>query len=169
MSTTTPTGPNAGNFPLQPRNPTKLYLDPKVDAIDFTFYQTNVQGLVSTSPNGTSQIQIDAGTDFYWVASSYQADVGGAAQTESGVVIPLVTVVINDTASQRQLMNNPVPLSAIAGPGERPYRLLLPRLFRAQAVIQFTWASYVAAGTTYANIYFIMHGFRLPAGAAYNL
>lgn len=167
MSTSAPTGPP----PLQntlARPIGKNFLDPRLDAIDLTYYQTLVSAL-APGASLPSQINIDAGTDFYWIATTYQADIAEAAQTESTLVIPLVNVVITDTGSQRQLMNAAVPLPCIAGPGERPYRLILPRLFRANSIITFNWTSYVASGTTYGNIYTILHGFRLPPNAPFNL
>jgi hypothetical protein len=164
MSTTPPTAPPLGN--TLPRAIGKNFLDPRIDAIDITFYQT----LVSALANGQStptQINIDAGTDFYWFATSYQADVGAAAQTEANWVIPLMTVVMTDTGSQRQLMNAAVPISTIAGGGERPYRLILPRLFRANSIITFNWANY-STNQTY-NLYLILHGFRLPPNSPFTL
>lgn len=140
------------------------FFDPNTDGSDIMFYTTNVQGLASTSPNGTSTIQIDSGVDFFWTATTYQADLVGAAQTESGLVIPLVNVLINDTGSRKNLMNVALPVSSIAGFGERPYRLIRPRLFRASSTINFTWTSIVAAGTTYTNLFFVMHGYTRPIG-----
>jgi hypothetical protein len=145
----------------------KNFLDPRLDAIDLTYYQTLVLTLAPTVSTPT-QINIDAGTDFYWVATTYQVDEAGADTEESTIVIPLMTVVITDTGSQRQLMNAAVPLPCIAGPGERPYRLILPRLFRANSIISFNWNNYSAA-TTYTNLYMIMHGFRLPPNTPFNL
>ena len=148
-----------------PRAIGKNFLDPRIDAIDVTFYTTLI-----TLANGQtipSQINIDAGTDFYWFASTYQADVGGAAQTEANIVIPLMTVVITDTGSQRQLMNAPIPITTIAGPGERPYRLILPRLFRANSIITFNWKNY-SSNQTY-DLFFVMHGFRLPPNSPFTL
>lgn len=138
------------------------FFDPNTDGSDIMFYATNVQGLASTNTVGTSQIQIDSGVDFFWVASTYQADLAGAAQTESGLVIPLVNVLINDTGSRKNLMNTAFPVSSIAGFGERPYRLIRPRLFRASSTINFAWTSIVAAGTTYTNLFFVMHGYVRP-------
>jgi hypothetical protein len=163
----TPAGPPPLPNTL-PRPIGKNFLDPRIDGIDLTFYQTLVTALAPAT-SAPSQINIDAGTDFYWVATTYQADIAGAAQEESTIVQPLVTVVITDTGSQRQLMNAAVPITAIAGPGERPYRLILPRLFRANSIIQFNWTSYVAVGTTYANLYMILHGFRLPPNSPFTL
>lgn len=166
MSNQQPAGPP----PLQntlARPIGKNFLDPRLDAIDLTYYQTLVASLAAAAST-PSQINIDAGTDFYWVATTYQVDEAGADTDESTIVIPLVTVVITDTGSQRQLMNAAVPLPCIAGPGERPYRLILPRLFRANSIITFNWTNYSAA-TTYTNLYAIMHGFRLPPNTPFNL
>jgi hypothetical protein len=138
------------------------FFDPQTDGSDIMYYATNAQGLASGNPVVNSLIQIDSGVDFYWVASTYQADLAGAAQTESGAVIPLVNVIINDTGSRKNLQNIAFPISSIAGPGERPYRLIRPRLFRASSTINFTWTSIVAAGTTYTNLFFVMHGYTRP-------
>lgn len=137
--------------------------DPMGNGMDVIFYTTLVQNLSSGSPNGISSIQIDAGIDFYWVASTFFADASVAAETESTLVIPLVTLLINDTGSRKNLQNQATPLASLAGFGERPYRLIKPRLFQASSTINFTWTSYVAGGTTYNNIYFTLHGFTRPA------
>lgn len=155
--------------PTQPQPIGKLFLDPRADGIDFTWQSTLVQGLSSSSPNGASQLQIDAGFDFYWVASSQFSDVADGAETISGLVVPLVTVLISDTGSQKQLMNQPVPIGSLFGSIGEPYRLLIPRLVRANAQLNFAYQSYVASGTTYDNIYLVLHGFRLPAGSPYTL
>lgn len=140
--------------------PSPVWL-PGITPDDIQFLVANVTGLVSTAPNGNSQIQIDNGYDFYWYALTHQADLAGAVQTESSRVIPLVTVLINDSSATRNLMNNPVPLETISGTGEFPYRTIRPRLFPANTVISFTWLSYVASGTTYSNIYHVLHGYRI--------
>jgi hypothetical protein len=165
-------GNNPNSATAQPAAPQpigKLFLDPRADGIDFTWQQALVQGLSSVNPAGVAQIQIDAGFDFYWVASSQASDVAEAAQTNGSLVVPLVTVLISDTGSQKQLMNFPVPIGSIFGSGYEPYRLLIPRLVRGNAVLQFSFTSYVASGTTYSNIYLVLHGFRLPAGSPYTL
>jgi hypothetical protein len=141
------------------------FFDPETDGSDVMYYATNAQGLASTNTGVNTTIQIDSGVDFYWLASTYQADLAGAAQTESGLVVPLVNVLINDTGSRKNLQNIAIPVSSIAGFGERPYRLIRPRLFRASSTINFTWTSIVTAGTTYTNLYFVMHGYVRPKGA----
>jgi len=133
--------------------------DPRTDGSDYYWYVTNIPAALAFGTTSNSQIQIDAGTDFYWIATTYQADLAGAALTESGNIIPLVTVVINDTGTSRNLSNAEVPLPALAGDGKRPYRLVRPRLFRANSVINFTYRNYSAA-TNYANLYVTFHGYR---------
>lgn len=167
--TTAATASSSGlnTTPSAPLPSISNYLDPRQDGIDLTYYVTDPTSLAAGG-SFPSQINIDSGTDFYWVATSYFADIAGAAVTESSMNLPLVTVVITDTGSQRQLMNAPVPLPAIAGSGERPARLLLPRLFRANSVIQFNWANY-SADTEYSNLYLTMWGFRLPPGTRFTL
>lgn len=134
--------------------------NPKAGNEDYFWYGARVTGLSSVAVNGTSIINIDADADFYCVGFSYQADVAVAALTEATNVIPLVTLQITDTGSGKAMMNTPLPLASIAGDGKRIYRLVRPRVFQSNATVQLAWASYVAAGTTYA-ITFVMHGFKV--------
>lgn len=149
---------------MAPTGPQIEYFDPQSDGSDIMFYATNVQGLSNAAPNGQSTIQIDSGVDFYWFATTMQADLAGAAQTESGIVIPLVNVLINDTGSRKNLQNIAIPVASIAGFGERPYRLIRPRLFRASSTINFTWTC-IAAASTYTNLFFTLHGYVRPKGS----
>ena len=133
--------------------------DPRTDGSDYYWYVTNIAAALAAAGVTSTQIQIDAGTDFYWIGSSYQADTAGGNLTESTNILPLITVLINDTGSSRNLMNSALPITNIAGDGKRPYRLVRPRLFRANSVINFTWTNY-SSSTTYNDIYFTMHGYR---------
>jgi hypothetical protein len=150
----------------QVRNPFKSFLSPGADQIDITFYATNIS--LTAGQSLPSQINIDAGTDFYWFASSYQADLGGVAfdPVSNQPLVPLITVIITDTGSQRNLMNQAVPVTTIAGDGKLPYRLLLPRLFKANSIVQFNWSSY--EDTNADSLRFVMHGFRLPPNADFS-
>jgi hypothetical protein len=134
--------------------------NPRVGNEDYFWYANRVTGLSSTATTGTGLINIDADSDFYCVAFSYQADIAAAALTESTNVIPLLTLLITDTGSGKSLSNTPLPIASIAGDGKRPYRLVRPRVFLSNATVQLNWTSYVAAGTTY-NITFVMHGYKI--------
>lgn len=141
-------------------SPFLSFLSPSANQIDITFYTTSVT--LTAGQSLPSQINIDAGNDFYWFATSYEADLAGSAYdaTSHVPVLPLINVLITDTGSQRQLMNAPLPITTIAGDGRLPYRLLLPRLFKGNSIIQFQWTSFEAALTDTLRL--TMHGWRLP-------
>lgn len=150
----------------QGRNPFKSFLSPSADQIDITFYTTSIT--LTAGQTLPSAINIDAGNDFYWFAASMQASIAGSAYDPAIPVpiLPLINVVITDSGSQRQLMNGPVPIAAITGNGQLPYRLLLPRLFKGNSIIQFAWTSFEAANTILLQ--YVMHGWRLPLNANFN-
>ena len=158
--------PGQGGLATAIANPLGDILDPQVDGSDYFFYQTTVASMAPAA-NSPSQIQIDAGTDFLWIASSYFVTIGfaGDSLTVDTNVIPLLTVTILDTGATKNLMNAPCPIHTIASnnPGEL-YRLIRPRLFRANSVINFTWVNY-ASDATYTGLYFVMHGIRKIAGS----
>jgi len=149
-----------------PVTPTYDFANPQSDGSDTCWYATNVKALSSVAPSLQSLLQIDRGVDFYWYATSLQADVttaGDNSQTESTLVIPLVTVLIQDAASGRNLENLSFPVTSLAGDGERPYGLILPRIIRGATALSFFWTSKVAAGTTYNNLFLVLHGFTRPS------
>lgn len=115
------------------------------------------------APAGVSilNIPISADADFYWNATTYQADnhASVTALTESTNPIPLVNILITDTGSNRQLMSQAVPLPTIAGDGKRPYRLLYPRRFRRTAAIQITLTNFDSALTLDVTVVF--HGYKV--------
>jgi hypothetical protein len=150
--------PGPASAPRNNMMPPNIF-DPRTDGSDYYWYVAN-PGAVAPGATANTSIQIDAGTDFYWIGTTVQADIAEAALTESTDIIPLVTLLINDTGTSRNLSNAPVPMGSICGDGKRPYRLVRPRLFRANSIINLTFVSYVAAGTTYGNIFFTMHGYR---------
>lgn len=133
--------------------------DPRTDGSDYYWYVTNFPAALAGGANTQSSIQVDNGTDFYWIATSYLIDETAGALTESSFILPLLTVLINDTGTSRNLMNSALPLPCIAGDGKRPYRLVRPRLFRANSVINFTWTNY-STNVTYTDVYLTMHGYR---------
>lgn len=134
--------------------------NPKEGGEDYFWYANRVTGLQSTAANATGIINIDADSDFYCVALSYQADIAGAALTEATNLIPLINLQIQDTGSGKSLSNIPIPVTSFAGDGKHPYRFVRPRVFLSNATVQLNWTSYVAAGTIY-NITLVMHGYKV--------
>ncbi len=143
-----------------PRSP-ESFFNPRETGKDYFWYgpQQGPATLSSVTPNVTQNVQIDADADFFWIATSYQVSIAGAAIAESTNPIPLVLLQIADTGSGKFLSNTPIALGTIAGDGKRPYRLIRPRVFGANSTIQLNWTSYVAAGTTY-TLYLTLHGYK---------
>lgn len=137
--------------------------DPKVDGSDYYWITVN-PGSLASGAEGDVTYQFDATFDFYWVASTYMADLAGAAVTDSALIVPLITLLIYDGGSRRQLMDSALPINEIASPtAKEPYRLIRPRLFRAASTVKFTFKNY-SAGTTYSNTYLTLHGYVRPQG-----
>jgi|SRR5580692_3109371 hypothetical protein len=144
----------------QVRNPYLSYLSPQANQIDITFYTTSIT--LTPGQSLPSTINIDAGNDFYWYATMQQSSIAGVAYdpTAHVPIVPLANLVITDSGSQRQLMNAPVPVSTLAGSGSLPHRMLLPRLFKGNSVIQFAWQSFDSVNTVLIQL--VLEGFRLP-------
>lgn len=146
-------------------NPNPAVFNPRENGSDYFWYtHAAISTLASTAPTASGQINLDADSDFYCVALSYQCSIADAALTESSNVIPLVRVLITDTGSGKALMNTPISLGALAGDGKRPYRLVRPRVFLSNATLQFNYTSYVAAGTTYSDLQLVLHGYKVYRG-----
>ena len=125
---------------------------------DFYSYtqRATLAGVVGTTTSLVYQIEADS--YFYMNAISYQADLALALVTDSTNVIPLVTAVIFDSGSGRQLMANPTPLNCIAGYNGSPFRLPKPRRFASTAQITVTLVNYSANAY---NISLTLSGFKV--------
>ncbi len=122
-------------------------------------YQTPLIASLAAGISNTQVIQFDNNSVFTWLRSTIVADLAGAAQTNSTIVVPLCTLQITDTGNGMSFMNAPIPLSAMAGTGSLPFILPTPQFIQPNASFQFQFANYSAA-TTYLNLRFQMHGFR---------
>jgi hypothetical protein len=133
-------------------------------ARDFYSYTQRVAlaGVVGATAQMTYQIEADS--YFYMNALSYQADSALAGLTHATNVIPLVTAVIFDSGSGRQLMANPVPVNCImAELGGNPFRLPKPRRFAPTSQIQITLVNYSANAY---NLSICLSGFKVYANQA---
>lgn len=125
---------------------------------DFYSYTQRV-ALTGVVGNTQSMVfQIEADSYFYLNALSYQADTALANVTDSTNIVPLVTIVIFDSGSGRQLMANPVPLNCICGYNGSPFRLPKPRRFASTSQITATLVNYSAVAY---NISLCLSGFKV--------
>lgn len=102
---------------------------------------------------------IDASAMFLWLNTTYFATTANAAQGANTRVIPLVTVMITDQGSGRQLMDNPIPVDSIAGNGQFPYFLPEPRLIAANSAMQCLYTNFDAAAGY--NIRLAFNGYKI--------
>ena len=111
----------------------------------------------------TQQIQIDASADFYLTQLEQftQNETEGASTdpiTVDAQILPLVTILINDSGSNRNLMQGGVLLPSLTGSGSWPHYLRHPRRFARNSAISVTLTS-VDAVNTY-TIYLNFEGFK---------
>ena len=123
-------------------------------ARDFFIYGANFLALAPAT-TATQSISIQADSDFVVQKLTYHADIAGAAQTDSSQIIPNATVIITDTGSGRQLMNQAINLTDFFGTGQSPFILPQPKIFRANTLISITVVSYEAAETLNLRLSFI--------------
>lgn len=147
-----------GQNVFAPGNPG--YVMPTGRPKDWFHYPIRFTGLVNAG-TATISIQIDAGSDFFLTAMTYFAQVSAATAgvAYNTVPVPAVTLLVTDSGSNRQLMQNPVPLSLMAGSGDHPHRLIYPRLFLRNSNIQVQIAS--TDPTSYSNLWVNFEGFRV--------
>lgn len=106
----------------------------------------------------TDNVNIETDSNFIWQKISYFANLANAAQTESSRVIPLINVQFLDSGSGRNLQNNPLPIPAIAGNGQLPFIMPVPRILRANATLSVTFTNFDAAATY--NITLVLSGYK---------
>ncbi len=125
----------------------------------FTYQTPNIASLAAGSAT-TNSILFDNDSVFEWTKLTMFTDLAGAAITNSSIVIPLVTLQIQDTGQGAYYSNAAIPLGAYAGAFGLPYVLPAPQYIAPNATLQFTWANYSAA-TAYANLRVQLHGFKI--------
>ena len=114
---------------------------------DFFIYGIDFPSIVAGA-TATDNIQIQADADFEIQKLTQTSDIAGAAQTVSTQVVPLITVLIVDSGSGRQLMNVAVAVGSLFGDGRIPFILPTPRIIAARSNITFTMVNF-SASTTY--------------------
>lgn len=127
---------------------------------DYFEYAVQVDAISTLIPNVSTPLQIENDSDFFWIATTYQATIAAATLTEATNVLPQVDLEMQDSGSGRNFQNRPIPLTGIAGDGKRPFRLIRPRRFGANTVINMKWSNAVAAGTEY-RIKFVLCGYKI--------
>lgn len=121
---------------------------------DFYSYSAVFTALAAGAA-ATYQIPIQADSDFVVQKQNYFAEVAHAGQTANSRVIPLISVLITDTGSGRQIMDKALPLTTFFGTGENPFILPQPKVFKANTILQITASNFDAAQAYNLTLVFI--------------
>ena len=115
--------------------------------------------LLLAGTNTSDIIAIDGGSDFIILASTFEADIAGAAQLHNTRVLPAVTILLTDSGPGGDLMDNPVPIPCMFGTGQFPYVWPQPRLMIAKSTLKGSFVSFEAAVTNSIRLQF--HGVKV--------
>lgn len=126
---------------------------------DYFIYSCTVTAL---APNATvaAIINIESDSQFVWCKTNYFAiKTGDPSPTTLIQLVPKVNVSITDTGSGRNLQNQPVSISTLAGHQGLPFVLPQPRLFKENTSISTTFTNLDVANTF--DIWFSFCGYKL--------
>ena len=137
-------------------------LAPEIIAEDFFTYTTRFEDLLAGA-TGNQFIQIEADSDFLIQKLAASPFETGDEITVFSQPIPLCTILIVDTGSGRQLMNEPIPVDALFGTGRLPFILPTPKLFVKNSRINVTLVNF-STGTDYADIWINFIGKKIFTG-----
>jgi hypothetical protein len=122
----------------------------------------NVTGGVSgtLAPGASAIATVNIEQDSAFQAEYFTASAANNASDVGFGETANLTIQITDTAAGRNLFNEPVPISLIAGSGQFPYVLPVPRRFMPRGSIITTITNYDTA-ITFKNIQFNMIGRKI--------
>lgn len=121
---------------------------------DFYIYGTNFAN-IAAGATLTNIISIQADSDFEVQKMNFSSDLAAGVQTDSTRTIPQCSVVILDTGSGRQLMNQAIDLTTFFGNGLQPFILPMPKVFRANTALSIALTNYSAAQVYNVKMSFI--------------
>ncbi len=128
---------------------------PQIVGEDFYNYAVRFENL-DTNDSQTGFIQIEADSDFQVQKMSYFSNIANTQVILNDIDVPLVTVVIVDTGSGRQLMNQAIPVTDIFGDGRLPFIIPTPKLFVKNSRINFDVFNY--GDELYLNLWLVLTG-----------
>lgn len=115
--------------------------------LDYFQYGTSFLALGVSAIPVQQNIPIAADADFIWLQTAAWVNIANAGTTYYGENLPDINLLVTDTSSGRSLMNQPVPISSMAGSGRYPYNLPNPRLFAAKTLINLAATNLDTANT----------------------
>lgn len=115
--------------------------------------------LAAGAVNVPVNVNIQADADFLILNQTYMANTLNAAQAAGTFVYPNGTVLLTDTGSGYQMMDQAVPITSIFGNGQFPYVLPNPKLMPAKSTLQVLASNLDAAAGF--NLWLSFNGVKL--------
>lgn len=136
-------------------------MDSRYSFRDSFTYTVSLPSGNTLAPAGATTLtfNIDGESDFFWDKGTIYAEVGNDAVLQSTAEIPGVLVTITDTNSQRQMMNNPTPVTNVFGNGQLPFILPIRKLFTSKATVKLAIQN-VSDNKTYTRLDFSFCGIK---------
>jgi hypothetical protein len=130
----------------------------------FTYQTPNIASL-GLGASATNSILFDNDSVFEWTKLTvwaYDDSPHTSEITNSSIIVPSVTLQIQDTGQGAYYSNAPIPLGVYAGAFGLPSILAAPQFIAPNATLQFTFTSEQGTGgKTYYNLRVQLHGFKI--------
>lgn len=129
---------------------------------DIFTYTVGFTGAQTLAPSAviTDAISFETDSDFIWTKTTYNVySAAPAGLTENTLVVPAITVSINDSGSGRNLQQKAVPISCMAGRGQLPFILPRARTFKGNSTVQFAFTNF-STTDTYQYLTLQLHGYK---------
>lgn len=152
--------------PVQIAFPVDYFYQPTYDwrkqvAFDLFYVVFPTFGPMTAGLIQQQTVNIPNDSDFECRQITYHIDAAAAQLAMATVIVPNVTILINDSGSGRNLMNAAVPLASVATPeAVQPVPLAWPKIFTRNSTISITLTNFDAAAAT-NNIRITMAGRKI--------
>jgi hypothetical protein len=119
------------------------------------------QGTLAHTATAKTVITIQADSDFEWDYTTVYGQISGAAASPlpDNIDIP-ISVLISDGGSGRQLFNQQIPVTTLAGLGREPYILPQKRIFMGKSTVTFNFTNFDPV-IDVLNFFLTLHGRKI--------
>ena len=105
-------------------------------------YQITFAGITGANPVGNGTIVIQADAEFAIQETTYYfIDTANPTYARNAALVPDIAVLITDTGSGRQFMNQNVPVESMFGTAQLPFVWPRPKILAASSTLQVQFVS----------------------------
>lgn len=140
-------------------NPVSDIDESKYVAKAFFTYDLHITSSLANAASTTVSLNVAADSDFYWSKTAIYAQSASDGTTQANQLVPGVTLLITNTITGRQYMNEATPAANIAGTAQLPFILPMRTLWESMTTITVQIAN-VTDNTTYSELYLSFIGIK---------